>query len=104
MPYHHFFNHSSGGSSSFWGAFLGAFFAFVFGFITYIVTRRRERFVQHKNALIKLERVLLKHLNDLATLETLANGIKKNASESNIQAIGYFHWRYQTRLTLSWEV
>ena len=64
---------SSNGLSVFWGAFLGAFFAFVFGFITYVITKRRERFVQHKNALVKLERMLNKHLNDLAVLEAIAN-------------------------------
>lgn len=65
-----------GGSQSawpeFWGGFTGAFFAFVFGLITYLITKRRERFVQHKTALIKLEQLLNKHLNDLGVLEQIA--------------------------------
>ena len=66
-----------GGSQSvwpeFWGGFAGAFFAFVFGLITYLITKRRERFVQHKNALVKLEQLLNKHLNDLGVLEYISS-------------------------------
>jgi hypothetical protein len=75
MFFHHHFYHAveqSGTSSSFWGGFWGAFFAFLFGFLTYIITKRRERFIQHKNALVNLERILNKHLDDLAVLQTIA--------------------------------
>jgi hypothetical protein len=72
--YQHHLQHISSFSSGsqFWGAFLGAFFAFVFGLIAYQITKRWERFVQHKNALVKLERLLNHHYNALAILEQLA--------------------------------
>lgn len=79
MHYHHLYSHFTTSGSSFLGtllgAFLGAFFAAIFGFITYIITKRRERFVEHKNSLVKLERVLNKHLNDFGTLSVLAKGM-----------------------------
>ena len=73
MSYYHFHHiaNFSGTSSNFWGAFFGAFFAFLFGILTYVITKRRERFVQHKNALVRLERILNKHLDDLAVLQTV---------------------------------
>ena len=58
--------------SVFWGNFLGAFFAFVFGLLTYILTKRRERFIQHKNALIRLERLLDEHLYQVSILQEIA--------------------------------
>ncbi|MDE2233485.1 MAG: hypothetical protein KGJ90_05245 [Patescibacteria group bacterium] len=58
-------------TDSFWGGFAGAFFAFLFGIITYVITKRRERFVLHRNTLIRLERVLLKHLYDLDVLQSV---------------------------------
>ncbi len=71
--FHHFShqvqNHTD--LSGFWGAFAGAFFAFVFGLIAYRITKRWERFVQHKNALVKLERMLNHHYNELGILETI---------------------------------
>lgn len=69
----HYLEKGTDGSSGFWGAFLGAFFAFIFGLITYLITKRRERFVQHKTALVKLEQLLNKHLNDLGVLEQIAS-------------------------------
>lgn len=77
MYHHHFLQHSSD-SSGFWGAFLGAFFAFIFGLITYWITKRRERFVQHKNAVVKLERVLNKHLDDFGSMATIIKGMSEN--------------------------
>ncbi len=77
MYHHHFLQHTSD-SSGFWGAFLGAFFAFVFGLITYWITKRRERFVQHKNAVVKLERVLNKHLDDFGSMTTIIKGMNEN--------------------------
>jgi hypothetical protein len=76
--YHQFVgSHSSGGISVFWGAFFGAFFAFIFGIVTYVITKRRERFVQHKNSLIKMERVLNKHLDDLGLLQSIVQDTKR---------------------------
>ncbi len=62
---------SSSVFSSFWGAFSGALFAFLFGIATYVIAKRRERFIQHKNAIIKLERMLNRHLDELAILEKI---------------------------------
>ena len=87
--YHHLFHHSaeSSGLSSFWGAFAGAFFAFIFGLIAYWITKRRERFIQHKNTLVKLDRVLMKHLHEFGVLETLIKdtsaSLKKSHTTSN---------------------
>ncbi len=80
---HHFVDKGNG-LSSFFGSFLGAFFAFVFGIITYAITKRRDRFVQHKNTLVRLERVLNKHLEDLGTLEIFVQNMKANLSERRV--------------------
>lgn len=77
MYHHNFLQHSSD-SSGFWGAFMGAFFAFAFGLLTYWITKRRERFVQHKNAIVRLERVLNKHLDDFGSMEVVIKGMNQN--------------------------
>ncbi|HEY1041391.1 MAG TPA: hypothetical protein VGE63_01560 [Candidatus Paceibacterota bacterium] len=64
----------SGTWPEFLGAFLGALFAFVFGLLTYIISKKNERFVLNQNALVKLERILHKHLNNLGILEAIATG------------------------------
>ena len=50
-------------SPEFIGAFSGAFFAFLFGIISYRIIKRFERFVQHRNALISLDRLLNEHID-----------------------------------------
>lgn len=50
-------------SPEFLGAFAGAFFAFVFGIVSYRIIKRYERFIQHRNALVTLERLLNEHLD-----------------------------------------
>ncbi|HUD02751.1 MAG TPA: hypothetical protein VMR46_01875 [Candidatus Paceibacterota bacterium] len=78
--YQHFqhFQHASAGSdSSFWGAFLGAFFAFVFGLVMFYFTKKREKFVRHRNALIKLERLLNEHADELLIAKIHADETKK---------------------------
>lgn len=50
-------------SPEFLGAFAGAFFAFLFGIISYRLIKRYERFIQHRNALVGLERLLNEHLD-----------------------------------------
>ena len=62
--------------SSFWGAFWGAFFAFIFGLVTYIITKKREGFIQHKNALVKLEYLLNVKLNEIGDVQQQTRGIK----------------------------
>jgi len=85
MFYHHHLLHQPNNTSSpFWGAFLGAFFAFVFGLVTYVITKRRERFVLHKNTLIKLDRSLNKHLNDLSVLKEILEDSMRVASENKV--------------------
>ena len=70
MRYNYVFEYTSN-TSSFWGAFWGASLAFLFGLLTYIITKRRERFIQHKNALVKLNKVLNEHLNNLSALKSI---------------------------------
>lgn len=72
------------------GSFAGAFFAFVFGIFTYMMTKRRERFINHRNALIKLERVLNKHLDDLETLEFLAKDMIKVSQDNKVSIHRFF--------------
>ena len=50
-------------SPEFIGAFSGAFFAFLFGIISYRIIRRFDRFVQHRNALVVLEKLLNEHID-----------------------------------------
>ena len=50
-------------SPEFLGAFSGAFFAFLFGLASYTIIKRYERFVQHHNALVVLERLLNEHVD-----------------------------------------
>ncbi len=85
-PHYHHFLHSTGpdSNSSFWGGFSGAFFAFVFGLITYIVTKRRERFIQHKNALVQMDRFLNRRLNDLANLEEVVQRMGDSLSKGKV--------------------
>jgi hypothetical protein len=86
MPFHHcqhFLVHSTD-SSPFWGAFWGAFLAFLFGFITYIVTKRRERYVEHKNALVKLERILYSHLDDFEVMESVATDTRRVMGQQHV--------------------
>ncbi len=64
--------------SEFWGAFWGAFLAFIFGLIAYRATKRWERFILHKNSLVKMERVLNFHLQELG----FANDIIKDSLEN----------------------
>ncbi len=50
-------------SPEFIGAFSGAFFAFIFGLISYFLIKRHESFIEHRNAIVKLERLLNEHLD-----------------------------------------
>jgi len=68
-------NFSSG--SAFWGAFWGAFLAFIFGLIAYRITKKWDRFSQHKNSLVKLDNLLNRHLDEIAAVKFQAGDIKK---------------------------
>jgi hypothetical protein len=47
------------------GAFLGSFTAFVFGILAYGYTKKREKWVTHHNALVKIEQLVNRHLNEI---------------------------------------
>ena len=98
--YHHILNNTDSSGSGFWGAFLGAFFAFIFGLITYVITKRRERFVQHKNALIKLDRAMNKHLNDLGVTEVLVKDSNKILGEGKVSTNRLYHLKMPENLTM----
>ena len=105
MPYHHFLHHahivsSQSDFSGFWGAFGGAFFAFVFGLIAYRMTQRWERFGQHKNALVKLERLLNRHYNALAILEGMAADTAKVIGEGKMTSNRFFELKLPEGLDL----
>ncbi len=57
---------------NFWGAFSGAFFAFIFGLASYYLIKRYERFIRHRDAIVKLERALNDALDSI--------GINKRAA------------------------
>ena len=59
-------------SPEFIGAFSGAFFAFVFGIVSYRIIKRYERFIQHRNALVSLERLLNEHIDLIGLNRTVA--------------------------------
>lgn len=57
--------------SSFFGnaafaAFLGSFTAFIFGIVAYDYTKRRERWKLHHDAVVKFERLMNRHLNQIS--------------------------------------
>lgn len=64
-------------SSEVVAAFLGAWFAFLFGLLAYWVTKRRERFVQHKITLQKLSILLNENLHSISGLKEIAKAIKE---------------------------
>lgn len=64
-------------SPEFLGAFFGAFFAFLFGLASYRIIRRYERFVQHRNALVVLERLLNEHVDIIGLNKTTALNTQK---------------------------
>ena len=59
-------------SPEFIGAFSGAFFAFIFGIISYRIIKRYERLIQHKGALVQLERLLNEHIDLIGLNRTVA--------------------------------
>ena len=89
---HHLFliqeSSTSSGQSiwpEFWGGFTGAFFAFLFGIISYLLIKRYERFILHRDAIVKLERAL----NDALDVTSL----------NLVQAAGTVAVLRQSRLT-----
>ena len=56
------------------GAFLGSFTAFIFGIIAYDYTKKREKWVNHHNALVKTEQLINRHLDEITGNIFLLNG------------------------------
>jgi hypothetical protein len=87
----HFYNYHqltqhSGNFSSFLGGFSGASFAFIFGLITYAITKRRERFIQHKNSLVKLNRLLMSNLHDFGVIWEVSKDMIKSLKQNHTTA------------------
>jgi hypothetical protein len=66
----------------FLGGFSGALFAFVFGIVSYLLAKRRERYIQHRNAVVKLQHLLSEHLDDYSQCIEIAEGMIKGLSHS----------------------
>lgn len=64
-------------SPEFIGAFTGAFLAFLFGLASYRIIKRYERFVQHRNALVVLERLLNEHVDIIGLNKKVALDTQK---------------------------
>jgi hypothetical protein len=62
-------------NGQFWGLFLGAFFAFIFGLATDYLVKRRDRFKEHWNALVYLDRLLNNHIDAIGIAGTTGNTI-----------------------------
>lgn len=53
---------------AFLGGFSGAFFAFLLSGLAAYISKRRERYVKHKNAVVKMEYILVKHQDKVGLL------------------------------------
>lgn len=69
-------------------AFLGSFTAFMFGIVAYDYTKRRERWKLHHDAVVKSERLVNRHLNqisgDIFLLNGALNTYAKGAFSENV--------------------
>ena len=84
--YHHFFpvvqEQPNLLNNAAFAAFLGSFSAFIFGIVAYDYTKRRERWKLHHDAVVKSERLVNRHLNQISgnifllkgALDTYAKG------------------------------
>lgn len=68
--YHHIFpvvqDQPSLLNSEAFAAFLGSFSAFIFGIVAYDYTKRRERWKLHHDAVVKSERLMNRHLDQIS--------------------------------------
>lgn len=87
-------------NTEFWGAFWGAFFTLLFGILTYFVTKRRERFNQHRDGLIRLEQGMNKHLHELGVLNETVAGIINSINKPQLVVNRLFHLELPSNLTL----
>jgi len=67
---------------AFLGAFFGAFFAFIFSRFTNFINRKRERYLKHKHAMVRMEYVLIKHQDKVSRLIYLLDNTIKIISNS----------------------
>ena len=82
---------SSGGA--FWGAFWGAFFAFIFGLVTYRLTKKWDRYSQHKNSLVKLDNLLNRHLDEIAAVQFQAKDINGVLKQGKLSHARFRHFK-----------
>jgi len=77
MYWHYYTNQTvaTSSNSQFWGLFLGAFFAFIFGLIMDYLIKRRDRFKEHWNSLVHLDRLLNNHIDAIGTVKTTGDTI-----------------------------
>ncbi|HWA51845.1 MAG TPA: hypothetical protein VG895_02235 [Patescibacteria group bacterium] len=70
------------------GAAIGSFTAFIFGLIAYNYTKKREKWITHHNALVKTERLVNRHLNEITgnvfLLEGAIKTFEKDAFSENV--------------------
>lgn len=64
------FNILSDMTSAFWGAF----FAFIFGLFSFLLIKRWERFILHRNAVVKLEYLLNEYIDRIGINKNLLQG------------------------------
>lgn len=62
---------------AFFGGFFGAFFAFTFGRLADFIGRERERYLKHKNAMVRMEYAIVKHQDMVSRLTYLLDGTIK---------------------------
>lgn len=63
----------NGAIIAFLGGFSGAFFAFIFERFAGYISKKRERYYKHKNAMVRMEYVLVKHQDKIGRLVFLLN-------------------------------
>lgn len=73
-------------NTPFFGAFFGAFFAFVFGIMAYHYTKRREKWKIHHNAIVRAERLVNRHLNQISGNKHLLKGALETYKKGNLQS------------------
>lgn len=75
-------------NNSAFAAFLGSFSAFIFGIVAYDYTKRRERWKLHHDAVVKAERLVNRHLNQISgnilLLEGALDTYTKGAFSENV--------------------
>jgi len=58
---------------AFLGGFSGAFFAFIFGRFANLMNKKRDRYLEHKKAMVKMEYLVIKHQDKVNRLVFLLN-------------------------------